>query len=48
MSATEANGYDSIPTASATPASVGDTANELQDGLACHELFAQSEGLTYK
>lgn len=33
------NGFATTPT---------DAGNDLQDGLSCNQLFANSEGLTYK
>lgn len=45
MSVSKVNGYDSPPVVKMEEKS--NQMEELQDGLACHELFAHSEGLTY-
>ncbi|XP_039959171.1 inosine-5'-monophosphate dehydrogenase [Bactrocera neohumeralis] len=41
------NGFTSAPAESVKVESADVSANELQDGLSCHELFVNSDGLTY-
>lgn len=41
------NGFNSAPTESIKVVSADASADELQDGLSCHELFVSSDGLTY-